>query len=319
MRDSPRSGSPNQQTGGKTEPRIYDSTFFKRAIQRAAFSFAPCRARVRGTTTAAASPNPPSLRPRRRRGEPADPSLRHPGPRAHARHEGNEETLTWTSSRSITPRRNPACEAKFAHGLDRSVDRYDEDDDDDALVNGGGASFASWRDVPRRLVEVEGNVEDVRRRLLALELHGRRRAREDSANVAVGLPGPRMRACLQTASLTCLRLNRTIDWNLDPPPSPPASAPLFANRRREPIRKPTRNLHLLANGPAHGGVVLFLRSRGQPAGDHRAVRQQDRAARRVRRSRAVARRQLCALRRVSRGEVHTSQGRSRVRVDVVRL
>ena len=32
-----------------------------------------------------------------------------------------------------------------------------------------------------------------------------------------------MRACLQTASLTCLRLNRTVDWNLAPPPSPPAS------------------------------------------------------------------------------------------------
>ena len=117
----------------------------------------------------------------------------------------------------------PGVRGEVRVGLDRSVDRYDEDDDDDALVNGGGASFASWRDVPRRLEEVEGSVEDVRRRLLALELHGRRRAREDSANVAVGLPGPRMRACLQTASLTCLRLNRTIDWNLAPPPSPPAS------------------------------------------------------------------------------------------------
>ena len=117
----------------------------------------------------------------------------------------------------------PGVRGEVRVGLDRSVDRYDEDDNDDALVNGGGASFASWRDVPRRLEEVEGSVEDCRRRLLALELHGRRRAREDSANVAVGLPGPRMRACLQTASLTCLRLNRTIDWNLAPPPSPPAS------------------------------------------------------------------------------------------------
>ena len=128
----------------------------------------------------------------------------------------------------------PGVRGEVRVGLDRSVDRYDEDDDDDALVNGGGASFASWRDVPRRLEEVEGSVEDCRRRLLSLELHGRRRAREDSANVAVGLPGPRMRACLQTASLTCLRLNRTVDWNRDdpptatktnlaPPPSPPAS------------------------------------------------------------------------------------------------
>jgi len=124
----------------------------------------------------------------------------------------------------------PGVRGEVRVGLDRSVDRYDEDDDDDALVDAGGASFASWRDVPRRLREVEGSVEDVRRRLLALELHGRRRAREDSANVAVGLPGPRMRACLQTASLTCLRLNRTVDWNrtatktnLAPPPSPPAS------------------------------------------------------------------------------------------------
>lgn len=128
----------------------------------------------------------------------------------------------------------PGVRGEVRVGLDRSVDRYDEEDDDDALVDAGGASFASWRDVPRRLREVEGSVEDVRRRLLALELHGRRRAREDSANVAVGLPGPRMRACLQTASLTCLRLNRTVDWNRDdpptatktnlaPPPSPPAS------------------------------------------------------------------------------------------------
>ena len=117
----------------------------------------------------------------------------------------------------------PGVRGEVRVGLDRSVDRYDEDEDEDALVDGGGASFASWRDVPRRLEEVEGSVEDVRRRLLALELHGRRRAREDSANVAVGLPGPRMRACLQTASLTCLRLNRPVDWNLAPPPSPPAS------------------------------------------------------------------------------------------------
>ena len=84
----------------------------------------------------------------------------------------------------------PGVRGEVRVGLDRSVDRYDEDDDEDALVNGGGASFASWRDVPRRLEEVEGNVEDVRRRLLALELHGRRRAREDSANVAVRLPDP---------------------------------------------------------------------------------------------------------------------------------
>ena len=117
----------------------------------------------------------------------------------------------------------PGVRGEVRVGLDRSVDRYDEDEDEVALVDGGGASFASWRDVPRRLEEVEGSVEDVRRRLLALELHGRRRAREDSANVAVGLPGPRMRACLQTASLTCLRLNRPVDWNLAPPPSPPAS------------------------------------------------------------------------------------------------
>ena len=143
----------------------------------------------------------------------------------------------------------PGVRGEVRVGLDRSVDRYDEDDDDDALVNGGGASFASWRDVPRRLEEVEGNVEDVRRRLLALELHGRRRAREDSANVAVGLPGPRMRACLQTASLTCLRLNRTIDWNLAPPPSPPASTysqtysraySQTYSRHRTPTRKRTR-------------------------------------------------------------------------------
>ena len=126
----------------------------------------------------------------------------------------------------------PGVRGEVRVGLDRSVDRYDEDDDDDALVNGGGASFASWRDVPRRLEEVEGSVEDCRRRLLALELHGRRRAREDSANVAVGLPGPRMRACLQTASLTCLRLNRTVDWNLAPPPSPPASAPALGTGLR---------------------------------------------------------------------------------------
>ena len=81
----------------------------------------------------------------------------------------------------------PGVRGEVRVGLDRSVDRYDEDEDEDALVDGGGASFASWRDVPRRLEEVEGSVEDVRRRLLALELHGRRRAREDSANVVLVL------------------------------------------------------------------------------------------------------------------------------------
>ena len=40
----------------------------------------------------------------------------------------------------------PGVRGEVRVGLDRSVDRYDEDDDDDALVDAGGASFASWRD-----------------------------------------------------------------------------------------------------------------------------------------------------------------------------
>ena len=37
----------------------------------------------------------------------------------------------------------PGVRGEVRVGLDRSVDRYDEDEDEDALVDGGGASFAS--------------------------------------------------------------------------------------------------------------------------------------------------------------------------------
>ena len=129
----------------------------------------------------------------------------------------------------------PGVRGEVRVGLDRSVDRYDEEDDDDALVDAGGASFASWRDVPRRLREVEGSVEDVRRRLLALELHGRRRAREDSANVAVGLPGPRMRV---------------------PPNGVAHVPPTEPHRRLEPRRTPDRDEDEPRPAPFPAGVHL---------------------------------------------------------------